>query len=317
MGALYVSHYLPLIFGIQVVGGVLLLVNRFVPLALAILAPVIVNILCFHVLMAPSGLPLALIVAVLGAYLRGCSAGVCCSRPTSTAGARRDGPGMRRSDAAQNERKIAIKTLAESVPAVIRDTYSRRYLIADASARATFPWKTTRLRPLMNWRYRFTAASGLGLVTKSFSDVQGARYRGGSEHTAQIASLEETTMSHSISTLLIPNLRDVFRENDPQRRRAAIDEIYTEDVVFYDPARVPTVAATRSITSQVLSRRLIPTLAISQLPSPRRLAMGGGLRVRAALAMRRRRRNISSSPGTAGLPPFIFSSISCREPGPR
>src|SRR6201993_1323132 len=65
MGALYVSHYLSLIFGLQVVGGVLLLVNRFVPLALAILAPVIVNILCFHALMAPSGLPLALIVAVL------------------------------------------------------------------------------------------------------------------------------------------------------------------------------------------------------------------------------------------------------------
>ena len=43
---------------------------------------------------------------------------------------------MRRSDAAQNERKIAIKTLAESVPAVIRDTYSRRYLIADASGKS-------------------------------------------------------------------------------------------------------------------------------------------------------------------------------------
>src|ERR1700756_2174550 len=65
MGALYVSHYLTLIFGLQVVGGVLLLVNRFVPLALAILAPVIVNILCFHALMAPSGLPLALFVTVL------------------------------------------------------------------------------------------------------------------------------------------------------------------------------------------------------------------------------------------------------------
>jgi len=42
-------------------------------------------------------------------------------------------------------------------------------------------------------------------------------------------------MSYSISTLLIPNLRDVFGENDPAGRRAAIDEIYTEDVVFYDP----------------------------------------------------------------------------------
>jgi peptidoglycan biosynthesis protein MviN/MurJ (putative lipid II flippase) len=65
MGALYVSHYLALIFGVQVVGGVLLLANRFVPLALAMLAPVIVNILSFHALMAPSGLPLALFVALL------------------------------------------------------------------------------------------------------------------------------------------------------------------------------------------------------------------------------------------------------------
>jgi putative oxidoreductase len=69
MGALYVSHYLTLIFGLQVIGGALLLANRFVPLALAILAPVIVNILSFHALMAPSGLPLALIVAVLWALI--------------------------------------------------------------------------------------------------------------------------------------------------------------------------------------------------------------------------------------------------------
>ena len=42
-------------------------------------------------------------------------------------------------------------------------------------------------------------------------------------------------MAPSISTLLTRNLHDVFGENDPARRRAAIDEIYTEDVVFYDP----------------------------------------------------------------------------------
>jgi putative oxidoreductase len=65
MGALYVSHYLWVIFAFQVIAGVLLLVNRYVPLAVAVLAPVIVNILTFHVLMAPSGLPLALLVAVL------------------------------------------------------------------------------------------------------------------------------------------------------------------------------------------------------------------------------------------------------------
>jgi hypothetical protein len=45
-------------------------------------------------------------------------------------------------------------------------------------------------------------------------------------------------MSYSISTLLIRNLHDVFGENDPVRRRAAIDEIFTEDCVFYEPSAV-------------------------------------------------------------------------------
>ena len=44
-------------------------------------------------------------------------------------------------------------------------------------------------------------------------------------------------MSYSISTLLTRNLHDVFGENDPARRRATIDEIFTEDGVFYDPSR--------------------------------------------------------------------------------
>ncbi len=69
MGALYVSHYLWVIFAFQVIAGVLLLVNRYVPLAVAILAPVIVNILTFHAFMAPSGLPLALVVAILWAVI--------------------------------------------------------------------------------------------------------------------------------------------------------------------------------------------------------------------------------------------------------
>ncbi len=42
-------------------------------------------------------------------------------------------------------------------------------------------------------------------------------------------------MSNSISTLLTRNLHEVFGENDPARRRVAIDEIFTEDCVFYDP----------------------------------------------------------------------------------
>ena len=69
MGALYVSHFLWVIFAFQVIPGVLLLINRYVPLAVAMLAPVLVNILTFHALMAPSGLPLALFVAVLWAAI--------------------------------------------------------------------------------------------------------------------------------------------------------------------------------------------------------------------------------------------------------
>ena len=42
-------------------------------------------------------------------------------------------------------------------------------------------------------------------------------------------------MSYSISTLLTRNLHDVFGENDPTRRRATIDEIFTEDCVFHEP----------------------------------------------------------------------------------
>ena len=42
-------------------------------------------------------------------------------------------------------------------------------------------------------------------------------------------------MSYGISILQLPNLSDVFGENDPARRGAAIDEIFHEDAVFYDP----------------------------------------------------------------------------------
>ncbi|GLS18181.1 hypothetical protein GCM10007874_11970 [Labrys miyagiensis] len=45
----------------------------------------------------------------------------------------------------------------------------------------------------------------------------------------------EKTVSPTLSTLLLRNLHDVFGEIDPVRRRAAIDEIFHEDAVFYDP----------------------------------------------------------------------------------
>jgi len=63
--ALFESHYLVIIFLLQLIPAVLLLANRFVPLALTLLAPVIVNIICFHALMAPAGLPMAFFVTVL------------------------------------------------------------------------------------------------------------------------------------------------------------------------------------------------------------------------------------------------------------
>lgn len=65
MGALFVSHYLVVVFLVQLAGGLLLLANRYVPLALILLGPVIVNIICFHAFLAPEGLPMALVATVL------------------------------------------------------------------------------------------------------------------------------------------------------------------------------------------------------------------------------------------------------------
>jgi hypothetical protein len=65
IGALYVSHYLVVVFLLQLIGGLLLLVNRYVPLALLLLGPVVVNIVLFHAFLAPEGLPMALFAVVL------------------------------------------------------------------------------------------------------------------------------------------------------------------------------------------------------------------------------------------------------------
>lgn len=70
LGALYATGYMvPLVSGIQVIVGALLLTNRFVPLALALIAPVIVNIIGVHVFLYPSGAGLALVVLALELYL--------------------------------------------------------------------------------------------------------------------------------------------------------------------------------------------------------------------------------------------------------
>jgi putative oxidoreductase len=64
-GAQAATHYMYVVAVFQVVPAILLLINRYVPLALALLAPVIVNIFLVHLLMAPSGLPLAIVVTIL------------------------------------------------------------------------------------------------------------------------------------------------------------------------------------------------------------------------------------------------------------
>ena len=65
LGAIFVSKYLLAISGLQVISGALLLINRYLPLALTILGPIIVNILLFHGLMNPAGLGLAVFVTIL------------------------------------------------------------------------------------------------------------------------------------------------------------------------------------------------------------------------------------------------------------
>ena len=105
---------------------------------------------------------------------------------------------------------------------------------------------------------------------------------------------------------------------DPERRRVAIDEIYTEDVVFYDPSKgiyrrrdeIDRIAGTLRATH--------PDFTYQLVAEPEELGNGGRAHgYRAALAIRQHTlERISSLRGTAGLPPFIYSSTSCPVPGP-
>lgn len=63
------SHYLYVIGAMQLLSGLLLLIGKFVPLALTILAAMIFNILWIHILMDPSGLPMALVFAAFELFL--------------------------------------------------------------------------------------------------------------------------------------------------------------------------------------------------------------------------------------------------------
>ena len=64
-GLLFTTHYYVVVFALQFIGGLLLLVGRFIPLGLVILAPIIVNILLFHIHMNPSGIGPGLLATIL------------------------------------------------------------------------------------------------------------------------------------------------------------------------------------------------------------------------------------------------------------
>ena len=65
IGALVQSHYFWVVAALQIVGGALLLVNRYVPLGLVLLGPVIVNIFLYHLFLLPTGMAMAVLVIAL------------------------------------------------------------------------------------------------------------------------------------------------------------------------------------------------------------------------------------------------------------
>ena len=65
MGAVFASHFYVVIFGLQVISGLLFLIGRYVPLALVLIGPVLFDIICFHLFMAPMGYGGALLATIL------------------------------------------------------------------------------------------------------------------------------------------------------------------------------------------------------------------------------------------------------------
>lgn len=88
LGAIVTSHFYVIVFLTQLAGGLLVLVNRYVPLGLLLLGPVLVNILSFHIFMSPRNLPFALLATALWLIvffrLRSAFAGVFVQRTLET-----------------------------------------------------------------------------------------------------------------------------------------------------------------------------------------------------------------------------------------
>ena len=59
------AHYMVPVFALQILGGLILLSNRYVPLGLVLLGPVIANILLYHILMDLKGIPPGLVAFLL------------------------------------------------------------------------------------------------------------------------------------------------------------------------------------------------------------------------------------------------------------
>lgn len=89
IGALVSTGYMfPMIKGVEVLAGAMLLTNRFVPLALILLAPIVVNIVAFHALLAGDGMAMTIVLVALHFYLawsyRGAFRGVLAARTAPT-----------------------------------------------------------------------------------------------------------------------------------------------------------------------------------------------------------------------------------------
>lgn len=90
LGALFAAGYMfPVIKGVEVLAGLALLGNRFVPLALTVLAPITVNIALFHLFLAPAGMPMVVVLLAASLYLawvhRAAFAGVLAARSAPAA----------------------------------------------------------------------------------------------------------------------------------------------------------------------------------------------------------------------------------------